>query len=349
MEKYLLILSVCDNIMILKVLYFLGIILDIVLFLVPMGLIVMISLDFLKNVISSRDDDMKKNFNLSIKRLIYAVILFLVPTIVQVAINVIGGFDVDYKECFNITKNSIENKENEQAAKCTGNYVWDDSVSMCLEKESYSDNKKPDFSKGKINTSNNSNTGVKTFKYYNQGDYAHVKFCKSGYNVKKNGCGATSLAIIATAFSGKKYDPKYVANWFCNNGYHNQTKGLAESWFTKKKLLDAFDLEVETLFTSPGKIAGNAGKKYDSSRGNKILNAVKQGKGIVMHIPGHYVAVGPNEKCSSNQVYLYNVGKRSDNGCYTPEGLFKQTYNYRNRCTNKGNCGWKAAFAYNGK
>lgn len=190
-------------------------------------------------------------------------------------------------------------------------------------------------------------TGIKNLKYYNQGNYSSVKYCSGTYNVAKNGCGATSLAIMTSTFTNSKYDPKYVANWICEHGH----KGGGTPWkfFTMEEMLEDFELEVETLFQKTGKVKGDAGQEYSSTEGNAILNAVKQGRGIVLHIPGHYVAIGPNEQCSDNEVYYYNVGRSSDNGCYTPKKLFEKTYNYKKRCTNNGNCGWKAAFAYNGK
>lgn len=195
-------------------------------------------------------------------------------------------------------------------------------------------------------------TGIKNLKYYNQGNYASVKYCLGSKTVATSGCGATSLAVIASSFTSSKYTPKYVANWICDHGHRDNGKGGGGTpwyYFTMDEMLDEFELEVETLFKKKGLVGKDAGQTYDSTEGNAILNAVKQGKGIVLHIPGHYVAVGPNEKCSSNEVYYYNVGRSYENGCYTPKALFKKTYNYKNRCSNEGNCGWKAAFAYNSK
>ena len=48
-------------------------------------------------------------------------------------------------------------------------------------------------------------------------------------------------------------------------------------------------------------------------------------------------------------MYLYDGGKIGHSTCYTLPLLFKETFNNKNRCTNNDNCGWKAAWAYNGK
>lgn len=341
-------ISACEEIAVLRTVLFIKELLKIVTFTIPIILILMISLDFAKNIIANKDDDMRKNVQLVLKRLIYAVALFLVPTIVNFAIESLGNFDTEYKECLNVTKESIEAQKIENEAKCTGDdYTWDETTFQCLIKPTI-----PEFnndeSKTKSINSNNSTNNKGNLVYYNQGDYKHVAFCHSGKTISSSGCGATSLSIIASSFSNKKYNPKNVAKWLCNNGH--TTGALPTTFFTKKKVLEHFDLSTTTLFLKSSAVyQGNAGKKYNSKEGNKILNAVKEGKGIILYIPGHYVAVGPNSKCSQNEVYLYDVGRRSNNGCYTPKNLFNKTYNYKDRCSNNGNCGWKAAWAYTGK
>lgn len=83
--------SDCGGADILRILKFVFILIDLVLFIVPIGLIVMIMIDFSKNVIAGKEDEMKKNVNMVIKRLIYCVVLFLVPTIVEFAVKMVSG------------------------------------------------------------------------------------------------------------------------------------------------------------------------------------------------------------------------------------------------------------------
>lgn len=370
MENSLLLLSICDNIMVLKIFYFIRILIDIVCFVVPIGLIVIISIDFLKNVISGKDDAMKKNLNLVIKRLINAVVLFLVPVIVELVINGIGAFNVNYKDCFNITEEKIEEKTTEQKAKCTGNKYWSEVNFQCEEKEEYKNpNVVADDIPKKTYVSNSSSSsssdtssgnpnggigGKKELIYYNQGDpkYAGHKFCKSS-NLQGSGCGAMSLAMMTSTFIDKKYDPIYVADWLCNNGHDGG--GMSRNLMTKDNLLNHFNLNLEILFERDSSLnKEDAGTKFNKKEGNKILKAVKEGKGIILYIPGHYVAVGPNGKCDNDEVFLYDPGKRANNGCYTPHNLFNLTFNYKNRCysehgTKLGNCGWKSAYVYSKK
>lgn len=74
---------------------------------VPAGLILMISVDFLKNVIASNADNMQKNLQLTIKRIIMCVGLFLVPTIVNWTMSLVGG-DIVY--CINLARSGDYSK-----------------------------------------------------------------------------------------------------------------------------------------------------------------------------------------------------------------------------------------------
>lgn len=81
----------CGGADILRILKFVFKLLDLVLFIVPMGLIIMVILDFSKNVIAGKEDEMKKNVSVAIKRIIYCMVIFLVPTIVNFAVNFVSG------------------------------------------------------------------------------------------------------------------------------------------------------------------------------------------------------------------------------------------------------------------
>ena len=94
----------CGGTDILKIIKFVKTLLDMVFFIVPMGLIVIISVDFAKNVIAGKDDEMKKNFGVAIKRILYCVALFLVEPIVSFVITFIGENSNTYLTCLNIAE-----------------------------------------------------------------------------------------------------------------------------------------------------------------------------------------------------------------------------------------------------
>lgn len=98
----------CGGEGILKIIKFIWILLDCVKFIVPMGLIVMVMVDFAKNVISGREDDMKKNVSIVLKRIVFALVIFLIPSIVQTAIHLLGKYEVDYAFCIDVAVNESD-------------------------------------------------------------------------------------------------------------------------------------------------------------------------------------------------------------------------------------------------
>lgn len=95
---------VCGGADVLRILRFVFILLDMVCWIVPMGLIVMLMVDFGKNVIAGKEDEMKKNLNMAIKRIIYCIILFLVPTIVNFAVGIVSNVGVEAAKCIEIAR-----------------------------------------------------------------------------------------------------------------------------------------------------------------------------------------------------------------------------------------------------
>lgn len=76
-----------------------GFLLKIVQWIVPIVLILFGTIDLVKAVIASKEDEIKKNQQVLIKRVIAAVIVFLVPLIVSVITGLLGTDD--WKECWN--------------------------------------------------------------------------------------------------------------------------------------------------------------------------------------------------------------------------------------------------------
>ena len=68
---------------------------------VPIVMIVLGTIDLFKAVTSSKDDEIKKKQQTLIKRIIAGVIVFLVPTIVSLLMNLIG-VNSEWAECWNL-------------------------------------------------------------------------------------------------------------------------------------------------------------------------------------------------------------------------------------------------------
>ena len=107
--NFLSLTDVCTNSNVLRVMLFLINLIRIIFFAVPIGLIVMTSVDLAKNVITSKEDEMKKNVNVAIKRIIMAVVIFFIQPIVSFAINGLGDNGVEFTKCItNATKENID-------------------------------------------------------------------------------------------------------------------------------------------------------------------------------------------------------------------------------------------------
>lgn len=80
-------------------------ILNIIQWVVPIILIVLGTIDLVKAVVAGKDDEIKKHQQTLIKRIIAAVIVFLVPMLVSVLMGWIGN--KDWKTCWKQSGKSI--------------------------------------------------------------------------------------------------------------------------------------------------------------------------------------------------------------------------------------------------
>lgn len=110
-------LAKCGPSGILKAVYFFKLILDVVFILIPIALIILLTIDVSKAMISGNESDQKKSFKLGAKRLLYAVIVFCVPYIVSLVNLVLGDLGVDYSACYyDITLDAIKQLEADEIA-----------------------------------------------------------------------------------------------------------------------------------------------------------------------------------------------------------------------------------------
>ncbi len=112
--------DVCTNPDILRIIYFILIIIDIVKIIIPIGLIVMGIIDFSKAVISSDEKTQKKSSRLFMNRILCAVLVFIVPWIVKVLMVVLG--DILGSGVINFT-DCIQNANKETIAELDQNLV----------------------------------------------------------------------------------------------------------------------------------------------------------------------------------------------------------------------------------
>ena len=117
MIELFVVTDVCENPNVLRVVSIFQSILMILYYLVPVGLILMITIDIAKNVIAS-DSEIGKNTGMIVKRLISAMIFFLLPTIINFALNLVitssDSIDESIISCVENTSN-IEHFEKKYA------------------------------------------------------------------------------------------------------------------------------------------------------------------------------------------------------------------------------------------
>ena len=89
----------CTNPNILKVILYAKIFARIIFTVVPIGLIIMVIIDFAKNVGTNDENIQKQNLRRAAKRILFGVILFLVPYIVNLINSGIGSLGVKYADC----------------------------------------------------------------------------------------------------------------------------------------------------------------------------------------------------------------------------------------------------------
>ena len=110
----------CDTSSVLKVILFISELINIVRIVVPIGLIVIVSVDIAKNVISNNDSDMSKNISIALKRVLMAIIIFFIPTIVDFANSLVldlgdENITVSYLDCLeNANEKYISKMEEEE-------------------------------------------------------------------------------------------------------------------------------------------------------------------------------------------------------------------------------------------
>jgi len=229
----------CGGADVLRVIKFIFTLIDAILFIVPMGLIIMLSVDLFKNVIASKDDQMKKNVGLIIKRILYCVMLFLINPIVTFTMDFAGQAGMDFFKCVTIAKT-------EDLSKYTIEFEEDD----------FSDREQPDITGG---GSYDVTTGT------NSSSTAYVGGCGGPYKGQTYDLTEEQLNGLANAVAneqgtliGRAAEASIMANLFEKKGtkhYGEGGRGLVNyvktgGWFsanTKKAVSKTDSADPETV------------------------------------------------------------------------------------------------------
>lgn len=301
---------------------------------IPIVLILVSMIDIVKMVFSGTIEIAKTLSKIG-KRILIAICAFLILPILNFCMNLLGKTSIEASKCWQdaneetIAKKKEEEaeKEKEEALKRQADIA---DLAAALE-EAIKQRKEIVWNK----PSKNPSSEVNDFPYYNQGrdPWRNVPFCGSN-RVGDSGCGATSLAMIFSGISKKEANPEMVANWMCSNGHAGGA--MPDSMAMNSRLLSNFHVKGNILWPRGGAPAEGIVKE-------KMLENVKDGKALLVLVPGHFVAV---VKGKEKDFYLLDPGDSSKVGEYSASELYSTLYDYKNRCSNMNNCGLKAVWAY---
>ena len=191
-------LDVSDSCMtVLGVIFFIRELLKYVLILIPIGLIVMFSIDFTRGVISTSDSG-GKILGFVLRRIIYTMAVFLIPTMIFALFNILGMTSSDSESCWNYVnetsvseikqiiddKQEAQEKENADIQQKLNKRLKKSSISEMVNKKTIVDN---DSSSGDALSSNQSINGEEKIRLTSFSDSKlGTGISKSSGRVSKN-------------------------------------------------------------------------------------------------------------------------------------------------------------------
>ncbi len=111
-----MVLSICTNPEVLSVMKYVKIVIDIIRIVVPIALIIALMVSFARAVAGKGDDELSNSLKSSVNKILAAVIVFLIPTFVNVIIATLDAKSIDFASCLNnATDENIRIAYNKQA------------------------------------------------------------------------------------------------------------------------------------------------------------------------------------------------------------------------------------------
>ena len=134
--------SMCENASFLSTVYYIKNIIFIISIMIPIVLVVLLTLDLARAVVAGDENRMKEAQNHAIKRILYSVIIIVVPIVVNAVFTTLGKGGVDGLDCYN---NATKEKIVKLIESCVdGNIrIWNFHSGLFLQKIKVSD--KPIF------------------------------------------------------------------------------------------------------------------------------------------------------------------------------------------------------------
>lgn len=348
MYLFLEVSKVCEDASLLRVLYFALIFKDIIFTVVPIGLVLMLIIDFSKAVIANKEDVQSKSMKLVTTRIMYAVIIFMIPWFVDLLMNILSSADLkigdDYNECITkARKGNFEQYEEPEETSPGGT-------------SSVGNNPFNSTHFAQYRSSFNSSTfafirdpsAIDNLMQKDYSEYPKYKVCGNLYTngkprtISTSGCGYMSFTMVARSLGYLNTEPDQIVSIACDEYGYNDS-AASKGFLMSDTLNNHFGFKVEDIL-----------KAYPSKA--KFIPAVEEalrnGKKIIILIPGHYISIiGIN---SDGTIVARDSARgfvSSSTKTYTVESLYNATYysGGKENCEKKGNCGWTMILAYSKK
>ena len=204
----------CSNVDILKVVYLIKIVVTAIQVAVPIILIVTISLDFAKGMKDAKaPSELLANCRY---RLIAAVVIFAIPLLVKIILNVLGN-STFFSSCWNnADSSSLSAKPVYVQSTAQNNNQGSQSSSSSSSSSSGTTNKNSEYTDA--NSHKNSINGIR-YMLYDQADprWGKVKY-SNGKTIAEIGCYLTAMSVIGSS-GNSKVTPLYTFETRANNYY----------------------------------------------------------------------------------------------------------------------------------
>ena len=334
----MMILHICDLPDVLSVFRILNIVITIIKIVVPIILIVSLSINYLNAVKSNDYDALAKANKQLVPKIIAVVLIFYIPIFVDIIAGISYFDDGNYKKCLDNANKEYISSLIDTEARMALNVVKESSSSsdyydalakinkikdaelrssMMKELEALKPNIKNNSggTPGTNNNNNNINIDISPGSsgsiynslgiiYYNQCDkrWGNIEYdigggtSENGHaTVCSSGCGYTSFAMIAASLN----------NNFSINPYDviKSMRNIKDGELTQRGYGSASWNEI----CGSSIVSSKYNLKCEYIKKNKIMDALNEGKPVIINVPQHYMVLSLN---SSGKIVLIDPNTR---------------------------------------
>lgn len=278
-------LDACQHPTILRVLYFGYLFWEILAVVIPIGLIIMLMVDFTKAVIISKEEEQIKSMKLVGKRIMYAVFIFATPWLVSFFMITIDSVNIDlggdYQNCLNTVKNINEGKDS---------FDRYDKLLEEEEKTMFEDRK--EYIQFRENTDTVKNNYDSNFENLLQNDsrWGSDHTCDGVRTISSSGCGYVAYTMVARHFGNNSVTPTDIVEIACDE-YGYEDSAASTYFLASDTLNNHFGLKVKVI--ADDYAAGVSRSEMDNAKKylSTIKKGLKEGKAYVILQPGHYLSI----------------------------------------------------------